>query len=353
MSYKLKLYPTRNKADCLAGLTALFHRAHSDCTVRMGQPEEGRPLTCPSSQGLGEFVGRAYRRAWIDYRRTLKAARKTERPFTPPTLHAELIDSADLQAPKHATEFDYWILIKGTKDKLYIPARSHCALNRTLALPGAQLNLGTKGSAQVFRKNGKWYATVTVTVPIPEVQEPKGWLGCDVGARAAVTRSDGYRGPNLRPTLKQHKQRRADQQRNGIDRSYTMSPQRHILAREARKAVTVCLRSGRGLAVEDPSRLIRWKGHAARFFAKRALLLAAIVGVAVQPVPPPYTSTDCSKCGAGQGFRRREMFRCLSCGNTKNADDNASINISHRAHDYCHSHHGSLSLLPSGGGADE
>ena len=47
----------------------------------------------PSTKGLGEFIGRAYRRAYIDYRRTTKAG------HTPGFLKAELIDSAEVQQP--------------------------------------------------------------------------------------------------------------------------------------------------------------------------------------------------------------------------------------------------------------
>ena len=42
----------------------------------------------PSTKGEGEFIGRAYRRAYLDYGRTQKAG------HTPGPLKAELIDSA-------------------------------------------------------------------------------------------------------------------------------------------------------------------------------------------------------------------------------------------------------------------
>ncbi len=173
LSYKLKLSPTRNKADTLALLVALFQRSHAACTTAIEQGA-GR---LPSTKGMGEFIGRAYRRAYIDYRRTIKAGHK------PGTLKAELLDSAEIQQPRKARGFDCWILLRGTMPSrgrnggFYIPAKRHRAINRTLALPGAGLN----ESAEVFRKNGQWYARVSVSVPLAEVQQPKGWLGCDVG----------------------------------------------------------------------------------------------------------------------------------------------------------------------------
>ena len=341
LSYKLKLFPTRAKADTLALLAALFSRSHAACTSVL--LEQGR---IPSTKGRGEFIGRAYRRAFIDYRRITKAGHR------PGALTAELIDGTEVQTPKRATGFDYWIMVKGTKDKFYVPARSHRALNRTLALPGAKLNCGPKSSADVIRRNGKWYAYVTVSVPVAEVQEPTGWMGCDVGLRAAVTRSDGHRGPDLRPIIKHTKQRKADQQRNGMDRQ-TVTHQRQLLSREAKKAVTVCRRSGRGLALEDPRRLPRYKQWAGRHFASRVQLLAAVAGVRVSLISPPYTSITCSHCGfVEKKQRHKETFRCWHCGFTHNADQNASRVIRRRAQWYCTSHHGSLSLFP-GGGADE
>lgn len=335
LSYKVKLFPTQNKAETLALLTALFARNHTACTTVLR--EEGR---CPSSKGMGEFVGRAYRRAFTDWRRTRKAGHQ------PGTLKAELIDAAHVQAPRKAKSFDLWVMVQGV-GKLYIPAKKHRAINRTLALPGAALC----EQGEVFRKNGKWYCRVGVKVPLPAVVPVKEFIGVDVGVRAAVIRSDGYQGVDLRPILKRQRNRRAMDQKQGIDRRVETSPQRQLLAREARRTVLVAQKSGRGVAVEDPSRLIRWKQHAARYFGTRVGLLASLVGVAVTVVSPPYTSITCPECGfVERKQRHKEMFRCWCCGYTHNADFVASRNVCHRAtYVSCTSHHGSLSLCPGGG----
>jgi hypothetical protein len=347
LGYSLKLFPSRNKADTLAALAALFQRLHADVTNQLASAEQPR---LPSTKGLGEFIGRAYRRAYIDYRRTTKAGHK------PGALKAELIDSAEVQQPRKARGFDCWIMLRGTTTSrgrnggFYVPARKHRAINRALALPGAMLNK----SAEVYRRNAKWYARVSVSVPLAEVQPPTGWLGCDVGVRAAITRSDGHRGPDLRPLLKRQRQRRADQQRAGLERSYTTSPSRQAIAKEARDVVFVSQRSRRGISLEDPARMIRWKQWAGRYFASRVQLLAAIQGVAVVLLNPSGTSLTCSHCGFGEKRQRhKEMFRCWQCGYTLNADANASINLCHGAYRVTAISHGSLSLVPRGGGADE
>src|SRR5919198_2876666 len=99
LGYHLKLYPSRNKAETLVALAALFSRTHADVTNQLACMEQPR---LPSTKGLGEFVGRAYRRAYIDYQRTTKAG------HTPGPLKAELIDSAEIQQPRKAKSFDCW-----------------------------------------------------------------------------------------------------------------------------------------------------------------------------------------------------------------------------------------------------
>jgi len=154
--------------------------------------------------------------------------------------------------------------------------------------------------------------------------------------------------------LKRARARRVMLQKHGVDESREISPQRQLLAREARRTVLVAQKSGRGLAVEDPKRLIRRKDHAARYYGTRVVLLASLTGVATALIAPPYTSITCSRCGSVEKRQRHcEMFRCWHCGFTHNADFNASRVIAKRATRVsCESHHGSLSLCPSGGKAE-
>ena len=398
LSYNLRLYPTANKADTLALLVAVFQRSHADCTSLLGQ--EDRRL--PSTKGMGELRGRAYRRAYLDWHRqrkatpvlkahaehtlarALKALPAIKNPrkhasvlrridksllilghmqrnqimygqdFKPPYLKAELIDSAEVQKPRKATGFDCWIMIRGTTSTpgrnggFYIPAKKHRAINRTLALPGASLN----ESAEVYRQGGAWYARVSVAVPMPEVQEPKGWLGCDVGVRTSVVRSDGYHGRSLKPVV--DGPNRFKRKRRHNKRRYARTFQRQIIAREARKAVLVALATGRGISLEDPRRLPFWGGWAAREFAKRVELLTSLVGVARRLLKAAYSSRTCSRCLSRDTFRRKEFFRCRACGFTRHADENAALNHSSGSYTVTGVSHGlrSLVLLPSGGGAD-
>jgi len=207
--------------------------------------------------------------------------------------------------------------------------------------------------ADIGIKNGKWYVRCGVRIPLQQEAAAKEWIGVDIGVRASVTRSDGYQGPDLRPILQRQRNRRAMDQKRDIERRVETPTQRQVLAREARKLVSVAQRTGRGIALEDPKRLIRWKQHAARYFGTRVALLASLMGVAVQVIAPPYTSVTCSQCGSVEpGQRHRGTFRCWRCGFTHNADFNASLNLCHRATcASCTSQNGSLSLRPGGGEA--
>lgn len=399
LSYSLKLYPSVNKADTLAALAALFQRLHADATHQLAVAEQPR---LPSTKGLGEFIGRAYRRADYDYsrsrkatlvlrsqaekdlawalkqlpgsrsekrqRRLLKTIDKTAKmlalmrnreavygtPFKPPFLKAEVIDSAEIQQPRKARGFDCWIMVRGTTTSrgknggFYVPAKRHHAINRTLALPGAVLN----ESAEVYRRGNAWYARVSVAVPLPEEMPAGGWYGCDVGLRAAVTRSDGYQGPDLRPLNTRRRKRQHFHARQGLDRRCIHSPQRQRLAYEARRLVSVALATGRGISLEDPTRLPAYKQWAARFLARRVDLLAALAGVTVRFLPPAYSSRTCSRCHARDTFRARTYFRCRVCGYTHNADYNASVNLALGTYRDTAVSHGSLRLVPVPGGAE-
>lgn len=330
LAYRLKLYPNRIKSDLLSMLCSLFQREHHKALDLLDSivMQEGKLLLKGKSQaGQGEFKQRVRYRAANDYKRARKAARALKKQMTLPYLRAELCDAAEVQEPRKATGFDLWVHMEGlSRDcQLYLPARKHKALNHALEHPGATLAKST----QVMRRKGNWYAIVYVKCQLPDVQEPQGWLGVDVGLRASLTRSDGYQGQDLRPVLTKQKVRTAERQRQGVDHSFgCQTPQRQVLAHEARKLVNVSRSAGRGIGLEDPRRLPRYKQWAGRYLASRVQLLAALGGVPVQLIAPPYTSATCSVCGAVEtGQRHKETFRCWTCGYTANADFNAARNI--------------------------
>lgn len=325
LAYRVKLDATRIKSDMLGMLCDYFAREQHEALDFLDGivAQEGRLVLKGKSQvGEGEFKQRVRYRAFNDYKRARKAAKALKKQMKLPYLHAELCDAAEVQEPRNATHFPLWVHVEGlARDcQLYLPTRKHKALNRALEHPGATLGK----AAQVMRRKGKWYAIVYVRCPLPETYGPHGSLGCDVGVRKSVTRSDGYQGPSIDRKIEQ----RADRQHRGVRHKTSRSYQRQQLDKEARRAVLVALSCGQSLSVEDPARLPKWRGWAARHFAKCVVLLASLYGVPIRYIAPPYTSLTCSRCGAVSKLNRRgTWFRCIKCGFTHNADVNAARNI--------------------------
>jgi len=68
-----------------------------------------------------------------------------------------------------------------------------------------------------------------------------------------------------------------------------------------------------------------------KYWLKRLQEHTELNRVWFRSVSPYYTSQTCPKCNhTDRGNRNGEMFKCLSCGYTNNADINASINILNR-----------------------
>jgi len=64
------------------------------------------------------------------------------------------------------------------------------------------------------------------------------------------------------------------------------------------------------------------------YFLNRLALACEVVGVQCYKVNPAYTSQTCSKCGSiHKENRNGEIFKCVECGHTDDADYNASLNI--------------------------
>jgi putative transposase len=68
-----------------------------------------------------------------------------------------------------------------------------------------------------------------------------------------------------------------------------------------------------------------------RYWLTRLQMATESNRITFRSVRPEYTSQMCSKCGHIEGRNRNnEVFRCLKCGHSGNADINAAINILQR-----------------------
>ena len=211
-----------------------------------------------------------------------------------------------------------------------------------------------RGESDLLRREGAWFLVVTVEIPEPEVYEPDGFIGVDLGIENIATTSTGYMaaGRKLNRYRKRQLTLRAKLQKKG-----TKSARRRLKARARREArhvkntnhvisktiVTEAERTARGLALEElkgirqrvrlrkPQRIAlhTWAfaqlGDFIVYKARRA-------GVPVVHVDPAYTSQMCSQCQHIDKRNRVDqgLFICRGCGVVAHADRNASHNIATR-----------------------
>jgi IS605 OrfB family transposase len=212
-----------------------------------------------------------------------------------------------------------------------------------------------KGETDLVARDGAFYLIATCDIPEPDVFEPTGWIGVDLGITNIATTNTGYRaaGRGLNRHRTRMRQLRAKLQKKGTKSAKRVL--KRISRKESRRAkdtnhviskriVTEAERTATGIGLEDlsgirqrarlrkPQRvaLHSWAfaqlGSFVAYKAKRA-------GVPLLNVDPAYTSQECSQCHHIDKKNRPDQatFTCRSCGVVAHADRNASRNIAHRA----------------------
>jgi transposase len=230
-----------------------------------------------------------------------------------------------------SNSFDFWVTVENLFRKsggVELPVKAHRKFNEAVRL-GWKLN----PVCELFKdRNGKFYARVFVQKEAPK-EEGGDVLGCDVGYRNAVSRSDGYMGKNTAKVIKLSRLRDAERRRQGIVKRGFKSFMKQTLDLEAKRTVARCKRSSLSLAYESPKTLANLKsgklhGWARSYFAKRCQTLCAENGVRSVWVNPAFTSLTCAECGLSDRQSRHGIsFVCVGCGHSAHADINAARNI--------------------------
>lgn len=210
------------------------------------------------------------------------------------------------------------------------------------------------GESDLVHRDGMWFLYATVEVPEPDLIDPHGFLGVDLGIVNIAYDSDstcyaggalnGYRRRQLR--LRKRLQAKATKSARRLLARRNKKETRHaadVNHRIAKRIVTEAVRTGRGIAVEEltgirervrlrkPQRvtLHSWSFHQLGAFltykARRA-------GVPLVQVDPRYTSQTCNGCKHRDKRNRpdQQTFHCRSCGVVAHADHNAALNIAER-----------------------
>lgn len=211
-----------------------------------------------------------------------------------------------------------------------------------------------KGESDLVRRDGEFFLIATIDLPEPEVYEPDGFLGVDLGIVNIATTSDGrimsgrkvnrYRRRmlELRKKLQQKKTKSAKRALKRIRRreSRYTTEQNHIIAK---RIVATAERTSRGIALEDlkgiRQRVTARKDQRYRLHSWAFAQLGAFVeykakraGVPVVFIDPKNTSRQCSECWHTHRSNRvsQAWFACRSCGCVMHADHNGSRNVAHR-----------------------
>jgi IS605 OrfB family transposase len=218
----------------------------------------------------------------------------------------------------------------------------------------ARLREHRRGESDLVHRDGMWFLHATCEVPAPDLAEPDGFIGVDLGIVNIATTDDGTRHSGKHLNWQRHRSRRL---RAKLQVKATKSAKRLLRKRSrkearfaantnhviAKRIVTEAERTGRGIALEDltgirarvrlrkPQRvtLHSWAfAQLGRFIAYKA----ARAGVPLVYVDPAYTSQTCSRCGHVSKANRPDQatFCCTSCGFAEHADVNAAKNIAAR-----------------------
>src|SRR5215510_3081441 len=210
-----------------------------------------------------------------------------------------------------------------------------------------QLGQGEPGSAELVYCKGNFYLHISITIPAPEVKQPKGILGVDLGFNRVAVTSDGkfHTAENIRHKKSCYKKTRRSLQANG-SKSAKRALQR-VSGRERRfvadtnhcvsKQIVADAKANNQRIVLEDLNGIRGSGKAKYVhdwsFAELQQMIsykAARSGVEVVFVEPRYTSQTCSRC-LHLGLRPNQSdFHCPNCGLEINADLNGAKSIAFR-----------------------
>lgn len=254
--------------------------------------------------------------------------------------------------PHSAVVYDQRILSWKGLDKVSI-----LTLSGRLIIP---VRIGQYQEARLHRivrqcdlifKDKTFYLAVTVDTPEPTPDEPKDFIGIDLGIVNIAADSDGivYSGNKVNGIRKRYAKIRSKIQSKGTKSAKRLLKKRskkekhfatninHIISKEI---VAKAKHTGKGIALEDLKGIrarIRVRKaqqrqqHSWSFYQFRKFIeyKAKLVGVIVKIIDPRNTSRTCPHCGCIDKHNRssQSVFKCVSCGFAGLADTIAANNI--------------------------
>jgi len=239
---------------------------------------------------------------------------------------------ADLVPSKDST-FDAWLHLASIGNKMImdLPIKYHKHFNN-------YNNIGKRLNSYLITKNYVQFSFEIVTLP---KKEGKKCIGIDTGINAMASLNNGNQyGLDIKDCIERVKRckqgskgqgvaRRALKQRiDEIAKEILIKETPDLIVVERLKNMGKKSKAKRLLAKSIRRSIGTWNW---KYWLKRLEAQCEINRISFRSVAPYYTSTTCPVCGhSDRGNRNGEVFLCLSCGHTDNADVNAGKNILNR-----------------------
>lgn len=240
---------------------------------------------------------------------------------------------ADLIPSKESTEFDAWLHIASVGNKMImdLPIKYHKHFNKYNVL-GKRLN-----SYIITRK----YVQFSFEIVTQPKKEGKKCIGVDTGINALASLNNGHQyGLDIKGCIERVKRckqkskgwyaaKRALKQRiDEVSKEIIIAENPDLIVVEKLKNMGVKSKVRHRLTKSMRCSIGTWNW---KYWLNRLEAQCEINRVSFRTVAPYYTSTTCPVCGqSDRGNRNGELFLCLNCGHTDNADINAGKNILNR-----------------------
>jgi IS605 OrfB family transposase len=240
------------------------------------------------------------------------------------------LDSRFTQIRQSSNSFDLWIKFRcmGNSIRVLCPIQKHKHFNQ---FQDWKLKQSTRLK---IRDDGRLFLDIFFE---KEALQPKGGkiVGIDCGFKKLAVTSEGqFLGTEL--TVKVEKINRKVRGSKGFQRALT--ERNHYIDKVVKQInfdevgmvvvedlKNVKHKSKGRIQRKVMNKLQRWTYP---YFLNRLEQRCEVVGVQYHKVDPAYTSQECSGCGfIHKENRIGELFLCVSCGHTEDADFNASKNI--------------------------
>ena len=214
-----------------------------------------------------------------------------------------------------------------------------------------------QGESDLVYSNGEFYLLAVCEVPEPTPEEVEGYLGVDLGIANVAVDSAGncytgkhvnnvrHRYGKLRAKLqskgtksaKRKLKRRSKRERRFVrNENHRIAKQLVETAKHTRSTIVLedlkgIRKRAKGYGAAGRRKLHGWAFRQLRDFV---VYKAQLAGVGVVYIDPRNTSRECSSCGYIDKANRpsQSVFKCLQCGHSLNADENAARVIASRAY---------------------